>query len=405
MSEPAAPAAPAAPQAIPAAASIPSEPKGSSVSAPKGMKAMLEANVPTMGIPGSQSPVEAPKPETKAEVAEVKSDAPAAPETPSAEPKSPWDKLDALEVRKPAPPAEPEIPADDLHGANKKVIEFRRKYEAAEAERVKLAADLETVRATALDPESKAKLENFEKIYAVEALVASPEYQAEIAAPFSEQQEILHQVAEFSKVDASKLMEAAKDPNPLTRGQKIRTVLEESKIDNEKGLEAAATTLESAASKMHELWKKDAQKMARAQEIQNAARGEEAVKGSAKAEQARQKQEKEFSEAHESIYKTLEAKLPALFSDPEFAKIAKSAKAASDPMNNAYRAIAGESLPLIVQRLMKAEAELASIKEGNKAAAAANPRLGAAPINTDEAPKMTMREALEATMRGGMARV
>ena len=402
MSEPAAPAAPAAPQVVPAAAPIPSEPRGSSIAAPKGMKEMLAANVPTMGIPGSQSPVEAPKPEAKVEVAEVKADAP---EAPSDAPKSPWDKLDTLEVKKPAPPAEEEIKIDETQPAHRKLVEFRKKYEAAEAERVKLAADLETVKATAPDPESKAKLENFEKIYAVEALVASPEYQAEIAMPFSEQQEILMQVSEFSKVDAGKLMEAAKDPNPLTRGQKIRTALEESKIDNEKGLEAAATTLESAASKMHELWKKDAQKIARAQEIQNAARGEEAVKGSAKAEQAKQKQEKEFSEAHDSIYKTLEAKLPALFSDPEFAKIAKSAKAASDPMNSAYRAIAGESLPLIVQRLMKAEAELASIKEGNKAAAAANPRLGAAPVNTDEAPKMTMREALEATMRGGMARV
>lgn len=325
-----------------------------------------------IGGPNDVKPIEtAPEPtETKVEEPEAKTG------EPKPEEKKP-SKLDKVKLNKPKdeePKAEPkpEEPKkkptqeenirilrqakEELDKLKPEYEKFRTDFDAKDKELLTTKEELAKLKALGLNEQERQEYQKYRDLHAVEAVKNSEDFKAHIEAPIKAKVDWISTIAGRANLDETTkaaLYNAVDIPDKLDRQKAIREIFKNADLDID-DFQTYTSEVISASNELNEvLYPKMDNTLAKAQEIELAAREKEKTQ----AEQSSAKEMEEFSKEHNDLVEQLSKEnLRVLLDDTSLsidgtsmAEAMKSATPASDPKEKAWQAIAGSALPFVVQ--------------------------------------------------------
>jgi len=269
----------------------------------------------------------------------------------------------------------------DTTPAGKVIAEFKK--EKAELAKSLAARDEEIVKLkeAAMDPDARKRLEVLESMHAVRALPEREDYKKEVILPQGEQESIRDAVAEVISVSSAELQTILEIKNPLQRNIAIRKAVTATKLDDEKDVASAISTLEAVGAAMADIEKKHLGYVSNARELEKKSRSEHAMETSKQQQERLAKEAKEFSEASTWVESQLTERMPALFTHPELGKevseAVKAAKPSDTPNGRAYQAQAAKILPFMTKLLIEKLGKLSEYEAKEAAINGATPKIDA----------------------------
>jgi len=352
-----------------------------------------------IGGPNDVKPIEtAPEPtETKVEEPEAKTG------EPKPEEKKP-SKLDKVKLNKPKdeePKAEPkpEEPKkkptqeenirilrqakEELDKLKPEYEKFRTDFDAKDKELLTTKEELAKLKALGLNEQERQEYQKYRDLHAVEAVKNSEDFKAHIEAPIKAKVDWISTIAGRANLDETTkaaLYNAVDIPDKLDRQKAIREIFKNADLDID-DFQTYTSEVISASNELNEvLYPKMDNTLAKAQEIELAAREKEKTQ----AEQSSAKEMEEFSKEHNDLVEQLSKEnLRVLLDDTSLsidgtsmAEAMKSATPASDPKEKAWQAIAGSALPFVVQWAQNILNENHQLKQANNIRNKVSPSLG-----------------------------
>lgn len=346
--------------------------------------------------------------------AEVKNDTPA-PETtakeegdgakPDAtkEDVKPSSKLDRLKLSKPKDeevkvepkPEENKKPTKEdniriLRQAKEELDKLKPEYEkyktdlsVKDKELLTAKEELTKLKALGLNEQEREEYKKYKDLHAIEAVKNSDDFKNKIEAPIQAKVDWISTIAARAKMDdatKSALYNAVDIPDKLDRQKAIRELFKETDLDVD-DFQTYTNEVIAASNELNEsLYPKMDETLAKAQEIELAARDREKNQ----TQEATAKEQQEFQKEHEDLVEQLSKDhLRLLLEDTDLsldgtsmAEAMKNAVPASDPKERAWQAIAGSTLPFVVSWAQKILNENHSLKQANGIRNKTAPSLG-----------------------------
>ncbi len=246
------------------------------------------------------------------------------------------------------------------------------------------AAELAALKAKGLNEEERNEFSRLREMNAVEAVKRSAEFQQKILAPIQKKVANIQSKAANAKLNpqaTSALMDACDIEDDWQRAKAIRGIFQGEELEPE-DYKTLADSVIATANDLNENWyPKHDEALAKAEEVQVAARARQAQQG----QEMSQKQEADMKKAHEEVYSMLSTdSLKPVFEDHELvvegttlAEALKNPAKASTPQEMAAQEQLAAAAPFLIQYANKALQKLADIERANKA------RNGASTSRTD----------------------
>ena len=352
-----------------------------------------------VGGPNDVKPIESsPEPtEQKPEAPEAKT------EEPKSEEKKP-SKLDRLKLEKPKdeekkPEAKPDEPKrkptqeenikilrqakEELDKLKPEYEKYRTDLDAKDKELLTTKEELAKLKALGLNEQERQEYQKYRDLHAIEAVKNSEDFKNHIEAPIKAKVDWISTIADRSKLDdtmKAALYNAVDIVDKLDRQKAIREIFKNADLDID-DFQTYSGEVIAAANELNEtLYPKMDDTLAKAQEIELAAREKE--KNQAELMSAKEKEE--FSKEHNDLVEQLSKDhLRVLLDDTNLsidgtsmAEAMKNAAPAADPKEKAWQAIAGSALPFVVQWAQNILNENHKLKTANNIRNKVSPSLG-----------------------------
>lgn len=352
-----------------------------------------------VGGPNDVKPIDpTPEPtEQKPEAPEAKT------EEPKPEEKKP-SKLDRLKLEKPKdeekkPEAKPEEPKkkptqeenirilrqakEELDKLKPEYEKYRTDLESKDKELLTTKEELAKLKALGLNEQERQEYQKYRDLHAIEAVKNSEDFKNHIEAPIKAKVDWISTIADRAKLDEttkSALYNAVDIADKLDRQKAIREIFKNADLDIDDFQTYTGEVIAAANDLNENLYPKMDETLAKAQEIELAAREKE--KNQAELMSAKEKEE--FSKEHNDLVEQLSKDhLRVLLDDTNLsidgtsmAEAMKNAAPATDPKEKAWQAIAGSALPFVVQWAQNILNENHKLKTANNIRNKVSPSLG-----------------------------
>jgi len=371
-----------------------------------------------VGGPNDVKPID-----TTPESTEQKPEAPEAKiEEPKPEEKKP-SKLDRLKLEKPKeeekkPEAKPEEPKkkptqeenirilrqakEELDKLKPEYEKYRTDLESKDKELLTTKEELAKLKALGLNEQERQEYQKYRDLHAIEAVKNSEDFKNHIEAPIKAKVDWISTIADRAKLDEttkSALYNAVDIADKLDRQKAIREIFKNADLDIDDFQTYTGEVIAAANDLNENLYPKMDETLAKAQEIELAAREKE--KNQAELMSAKEKEE--FSKEHNDLVEQLSKDhLRVLLDDTNLsidgtsmAEAMKNAAPATDPKEKAWQAIAGSALPFVVQWAQNILNENHKLKTANNIRNKVSPSLGRDGIakTPDQKHEITIAEA------------
>lgn len=324
--------------------------------------------------------------------------------------KSPLEKVGKLkkpeEPTKEEPKADGQKPAEQKPKSNEDNIRLLRQakeewdkvkpeyektkteYEQTKSELAATKEELTKLKALGLNEAERNEYQKYKDLHAVEAVKNSEEYQKNVLQPIQSRVNKIIDVGKKAGLDqnaVNALLDAVDIPDEWDRSKAIRGILQNADLEVEDYQLASSLVIEAAKDLTENLYPKEDSILQKARDIEIASREREKNA----AQEMSKKEQEEFAKEHQGLVEQLASDhLKLLLDDTDLSiegttmsEAMKTATPADNPQEKAYQAIAGASLPFVMQWAQKI------LNENNQLKAANNVRNKTTPGRGDGLPK------------------
>lgn len=334
-----------------------------------------------------------------------------------------WEKLGKVTEPNPAekPEAETEYPEEAPKEQNawtkikREVKELKALRTTWDTERAQYEARVKELaeKSSQFSDDDVQALKRFREDQAIFDVQRTDTYQNEAAKPWSEGNETLKNISEYTKIPADKFKDALLEPNPLMRNREITKVLKTAKmVDPHTGdeLELDASEIASLATQISEAGKKlhDASAAHKRLTEEAALKGQQrATQEEASKIKAQQESKEVFKRGMTEMSSNMKVQLKDLMDDglldeKSFESISQE-DLPTDLMDQIYALHASHLMIPLTQSLREARAKIAEYEADRQARLGARPSTKPIPTPGGNGKRpMTLQEAMRAQVAHGI---